>query len=78
MFEEEVKAPNRWLKVRGPDGLVDLYLCSAYMPQESAHKSKREEAWNDLGNSCGRFQALGKVIILGDLNAQLGKAETAQ
>ena len=66
-------ANQGWISVKGSGGLHDLYLCSAYMPQESDAKLERAAAWSALQNSGSLYQSKGKVIILGDLNAQLGR-----
>ena len=66
-----------WIRIAGSNGKKDLYLCSAYMPQESDSALKRQEAWNALSERVISFQALGEVVVAGDLNAKLGPSQTA-
>ena len=67
-----------WLKLRGTAGHRDLYICSAYMPQESAPKLERTTAWEELHESARFYGLKGKVVLAGDLNARLGLPTTAK
>ena len=67
-----------WLKLRGTAGHRDLYICSAYMPQESASKLERTTAWEELHESARFYGLKGKVVLAGDLNARLGLPTTAR
>ena len=74
----EASAPNQgWVRIAGSAGTSDIFVCSAYLPQESATVRTRTQAWEQLGTSCAQYQALGSTVILGDLNAQVGEASTA-
>ena len=70
--------PNQlWMKLRGTAGHKDLYVCSAYMPQESAPVIERTTAWGELTDRVGVLQTQGEeVVIAGDLNAKVGKPRT--
>lgn len=67
-----------WLKVRGTAGHKDLYICSAYMPQESSPVIERNTAWDELQESVRLYKLKGKVILAGDMNARLGLPTTAK
>ena len=69
--------PNQgWIHLRGSSGLKDLFICSAYMPQESAPVLERTTAWGALSLSAEAHQAQGSVVIAGDLNARVGAARS--
>ena len=67
-----------WLKIRGTAGHKDLFFCSAYMPQETDTVVERTTAWDGLHESARMYNARGKVILAGDLNAKLGLPTTAK
>ena len=67
------KAPHSlWLQLKGTAGKKDLYICSAYMPQESAPVKERNSNWTQLEAEVARYQCDGEVVIAGDLNAKIG------
>ena len=61
-----------WLKIRGTAGHKDLYICSAYMPQESAPVADRKSAWDQLQEDARSYKQRGEVLLSGDLNAKVG------
>ena len=66
-----------WICVKGSGaGMANLYIGGAYMPQESATQLERTTAWNLLRQSVNKYQAQGEVVVGGDLNAQVGRANT--
>jgi exonuclease III len=67
-----------WAKIPGTRGERDLYVCAAYMPQESKSRSVREAAWAALTKSVLQYQRKGRVVLLGDLNARLGQAKSTE
>ena len=67
-----------WLKMRGTGGRKHLYLCSAYMPQESHPVQERNEAWAALKKRAQSLSQRGEVILAGDMNARLGLPTTAK
>ena len=69
-------ANQLWIHITGTRGKRDLFVCSAYMPQEQATKEDREEAFLALETSAKKYSALGDILILGDLNAKLGPPTT--
>ena len=63
-------APNQgWIKITGTGGNRDLYIGTAYMPQESASLDARTAAWDNLHQSIRAHQTVGEVVLTGDLNA---------
>lgn len=56
----------------------DLYLCCAYLPPEKSQVysviSNNEHIFDKLTQNITTFQILGKVIIMGDLNARTAVA----
>jgi exonuclease III len=66
-----------WLKLSGTAGTEDLYICSAYMPQESASKLERETDWEMLVAEVVEHKQQGEVVVVGDMNARLGKPQDA-
>lgn len=67
-----------WLKLRGTGGRKDLYICSAYMPQESSPVDERKKVWTALKESALSFRSQGEVVLAGDMNARLGLPTTAK
>lgn len=67
-----------WLKIRGTAGCASLYLCSAYMPQETAPVIERTAAWDGLLGSARSYRSKGEVVLAGDLNARLGLPTRAE
>jgi exonuclease III len=64
-------ANQLWIRVTGTEGRRDLYVCCAYLPQETAPKADRDAAFEALEAAAAGFAALGDVALLGDLNAKL-------
>ena len=63
-----------WIRVaasRSSDS--DLFIGSAYMPQEGAPLEVAEEAWAALTESWLYYSTKGAVMALGDFNAKCGK-----
>ena len=63
-----------WIRISGSNGKKDLYICSAYLPQESATAKHRKQSWAALKVKVLEFQALGEVVVVGDLNAKVGRS----
>jgi exonuclease III len=75
---EKTAATNQlWVRISGVQGRRNMYICSAYMPQESAPARERKAAFNALKSSAAGYACKGDVIILGDLNAKTSSAITA-
>ena len=72
-------ANQLWIRVTGTEGRRDLFVCCAYLPQETAPKAERDEAYEKLEAAASDFAAKGDIVLLGDLNAKLlsahGEAE---
>jgi len=62
-----------WLKVCGSRGKEDMYIGCVYMPVEGSNQA--ESAFVRLTEDVQRFQEAGQVILLGDFNARVGRAE---
>ena len=70
--KEKCEVVNQlWIRLTGTEGRRDMFLCSAYMPQESASKEDREASFGVLGVAARDFSKTGDVAIIGDLNAKL-------
>lgn len=67
-----------WIKIPGGKKAKyeDIYVCSVYMPQHPM--SKVRKAFEALDAAVAKYQGLGLVIVLGDLNVRLGKPVNAQ
>jgi hypothetical protein len=55
----------------------DLYICASYIPPANSSSQKRKEMlgidpFDQLENELKNYKELGKVIIMGDLNARCG------
>jgi exonuclease III len=64
-------ANQLWIRVTGTECRRDLHICCAYLPQETAPKTERDEAYVALEAAAAAFAAKGDVVLLGDLNAKL-------
>jgi len=74
-FVAEVKsetAGQLWVRIAGSAGRKDIYVCSAYMLQESEKKETREIAFGALEEAALRLSTKGEVLLMGDLNARVG------
>lgn len=74
-FVAEIKPETEgqlWVKITGSAGKKDIYVCSAYMPQESVKKEDRESAFGALQEAALRHAAKGELLLMGDLNAKVG------
>lgn len=68
-YEESV-----WMKVRGGRGREALYIGCLYMPTTSASVSVMESSYGKLKEDVLSFKQKGRVVLLGDFNARVGKA----
>jgi exonuclease III len=64
-------ANQLWIRITGTQGRRDLFVCCAYLPQESAPKADRDEAYVELEAATSGFASKGDLVVLGDLNAKL-------
>ncbi len=64
----------QWLRIRGGDGVPDLYIGNVYMPSASRSADEYADALNALRTDTRRFSELGEVVLLGDFNARVGRA----
>ena len=62
-----------WISVR-VDGGSDLYLCCVYMPQ-AKDSVRAKAAFTALRDSVNEYSAFGTVVVLGDLNAHVARAD---
>ena len=60
-----------WMKVRAGRGKEALYLCFVYMPTAAA---VIEDGYERLKEGVLEYQQKGRVLLLGDFNAQVGKS----
>ena len=63
-----------WLKLRGERGHGALFVGCVYMPTDSASVSFLEECYSKLKEDVLSFREKGRVVLLGDFNARVGKA----
>ena len=62
------------MKVRGGRGREALYICCVYMPVDSSSVTVIEGCYERLKEDVLRFKQKGRVVLLGDFNARVGKA----
>ena len=63
-----------WMKVRGGRGKEALYLCCVYMPTEGSAAAVIEDSYERLKEDVLEYQQKGRVVLLGDFNARVGKS----
>ena len=63
-----------WMKVRGGRGKEALYLCCVYMPTEGSAAAVIEDGYERLKEDVLEYQQKGRVVLLGDFNARVGKS----
>ena len=68
-YEESV-----WMKVRGERGRLALYIGCVYMPTDSTNVAVLDTCYERLKEDVLSFREKGKVVLLGDFNARVGKA----
>ena len=68
-YEESV-----WMKVRSGRGKEALYLCYVYMPTEGSAAAVIEDSYERLKEDVLEYQQKGRVVLLGDFNARVGKS----
>ena len=68
-YEESV-----WMKVRGGRGREALYICCVYMPTDSTSVSVIDNSYEKLKEDVLSFKQKGRVVLLGDFNARVGRA----
>ena len=60
-----------WMKVRGGRGKEALYV---YMPTEGSAAAVIEDGYERLKEDVLEYQQKGRVVLLGDFNARVGKS----
>ena len=63
-----------WMKVRGERGRLALYIGCVYMPTDSTSVAVLDTCYERLKEDVLSFREKGKVVLLGDFNARVGKA----
>ena len=63
-----------WMKVRGGRGRKALYICCVYMPTDSTSVSVIDNSYEKLKEDGLSFKLKGRVVLLGDFNAKVGKS----
>ena len=69
MYEESV-----WMKIRSERGREALYLGCVYMPTDSTSISVMDSCYERLKEDVLSLRAKGKVVLLGDFNARVGRS----
>ena len=74
-FFVEIKyAESVWMKVRGERGRSALYIGCVYMPIDGSGIVTIDENYNLLKEDVLTFKQKGKVVLLGDFNARVGRS----
>ena len=68
-YEESV-----WMKVRGGRGSSALYISCVYMPTDCTKSASIEGCFEKLKEDVLSFKEKGRVVLLGDFNARVGKS----
>ena len=68
-YEESV-----WMKVRGGRGRSALYVGCVYMPTDSTSVAAVDAGYVRLKEDVLSFRLKGKVVLLGDFNARVGRS----
>ena len=68
-YEESV-----WMKVRSERGREALYIGCVYMPTDSSSISVVDSCYERLKEDVLCFREKGKVVLLGDFNARVGRS----
>ena len=68
-YEESV-----WMKVRGERGREALYICCVYMPTDSTSVPVIDSSYGKLKEDVLSFKQKGRVVLLGDFNARVGRS----
>ena len=68
-YEESV-----WMKVRSERGREALYIGCVYMPTDSASIYVVDSCYERLKEDVLSFREKGKVVLLGDFNARVGRS----
>ena len=74
-FVGEVKySESVWMKVRGERGRAALYIGCVYMPTDGSGTATIDDSYNLLKEDVLTFKQKGKIVLLGDFNARVGKS----
>ena len=67
-YEESV-----WIKLHSESGREALYIGCVYMPTDSISVSIMESCYERLKEDVLSFKEKGKVVLMGDFNARVGR-----
>ena len=64
-----------WLKLKlgGRDGSMYIGCTCIYLPIQGTYINHVEECYENLSVDISRFKSKGRVVLLGDFNARVGK-----
>ena len=65
---------SMWMKVRGGRGSSALYIGCVYMPTDCTNSASIEGCYEKLKEDVLSFKEKGRVVLLGDFNARVGKS----
>ena len=65
---------SMWMKVRGESGRLALYIGCVYVPTDSTSVAVLDICYERLKEDVLSFREKGKVVLLSDFNARVGKA----
>ena len=63
-----------WLKVQGGRGRSALYVGCVYMPTDNTSVAAVDASYVRLKEDVRTFRRKGKVVLLGDFNARVGRS----
>ena len=62
-----------WLKLSCGGRDKSMYVGCIYLPIQGTHVDRVQECYEKLSLDISRFQSKGRIILLGDFNARVGK-----
>ena len=65
---------SMWMRIRSQRGREALFVGCVYMPTESSNASVLDGCYELLKEDVLNFKEKGKVVLLGDFNARVGKS----
>ena len=69
---------SRLCKVRSKGKFYNTTVVNAYAPTESAKEEEKEQFYEDLNRCCDQIPKHDALLILGDINAKIGKEPANQ
>jgi exonuclease III len=67
---------HMWLKIR-INGNISIFIAVVYMPVDNRNLPMKKAILEEVTEQCNKLRAMGDVFIVGDLNARVGKRDSA-